>query len=479
VRGTPMTLHRPDPAQLADPTLAYGTFRVLCGVPIHDDGAVIGIAKIGSLTADDFSMQDQRIFTAMVSRATLAIVQHALRERAQRTEQTRRFLDHATRALTRSLDHHETLQQIAQLAVPELADWCVVDLLDDGRIEHVAVVHANAEKRELANTYLQTHAAHIDAGTQRTLTTGQAQHAFEITDDMLAAAGVPRELGFRSWIGAPLVGVGEPLGVIHLIMSDSGRRHTDADLEVAIELGQRAGIAVANARLYRNTQEAVRLRDNVLAIVSHDLRNPLGAIDLGATLLLQQFGSDTRARKHLEMIRRSAGHMEALINDLLDMASINAKKLTLAPAALDAGELLAEALDIQEPVALERGIRIMRDNELAGVVVRADRNRLRQVLGNLMGNALKFCRPGDVVFARGENGDGCVRFVVADTGPGIARDELSLIFDPYWSGRATANKGTGLGLFITRAIVEAHHGSIEVNSEAGKGAEFTVTLPVA
>jgi signal transduction histidine kinase len=217
----------------------------------------------------------------------------------------------------------------------------------------------------------------------------------------------------------------------------------------------------------------------VLAIVSHDLRNPLGAIDLAATLLMQRHGLDARDRKHLETIRRSTDRMEHLIRDLLDMASINVGRFSISPLRTDAGELIDEAVDIHEPVAAERGITILRDCEVHAVEVSADRDRMIQVFGNLLGNAIKFCSPGDVIMVRSVRAGDSVRFSVADTGPGITHEDLPHIFEPYWSGRSGKKKGAGLGLFIAEAIVEAHGGAIAVKSETGKGATFEVTLPIA
>ena len=603
----PATVHHPTAAHVNSPTLSRAQLRVLYGVPICDDSNLIGVAKIGSTRADNFSLQDQRIFGAMVARASAAIVQHVLRERAERTAQqlalrereiraladnipqlawmadatgdpywfnqrwyeytgltpddmkgewklkvhhpqhfarvegeweraiaagerwedllalrgkdghfrwflsravairdaagnierwfgtntdvtARRFLDDATRVLNSSLDYRQTLEQLAQLVVPDLADWCIVDLRDDGKLEHVAIAHSNPAKIEIAREFERVNKPDLEReiGTREVMRTGAPRIAADITDEMLAAsAQTPehlrflRELGFKSWVGAPLVARGETFGVIHLVMSESGRRYGADDLEVAEELGQRAGTAVENARLFRDTQTAVKVRDDVLAIVSHDLRNPLGAIDLGATLLLQQVGSEPRARKHLETIRRSTDRMEHLIDDLLDMASINVGKFSIQPARLDAGEVLDEAVDMHEPIASERGIKITRDCGVRGVSLYADRNRLVQVFGNLLGNALKFCRPGDVVAVRSKRDGDRMTVFIADTGPGIPSNELPHIFEPYWSGRAGKKKGTGLGLFITKAIIEAHGGTIDVDSEEGKGARFDVTLPVA
>ncbi len=606
-RNEPMTLHHPTAAQLRSPAMARAGVRVLHGVPIVDRGEVIGVAKIGSLTAEQFSLQDQRIFAAMVARASAAIVQHILRDQARRasaqlaeqerqfraladnipqlawmadadgqlywynrrwyeytgstleemqgsgwqkphhpdhaqrvyqrwmraiaqgepwedtfplrgadgtyrwflsravpirdasgaierwfgtnTDVTvRRFLDNATEVLNQSLDERETLEQLARVAVPDIADWCVVDLVVQDHLEHVAIAHDDPAKLEVAWQYARTtrpDPAGYDASWQ-IVRTGKPAMMVEIPDAVLEAVArdadhlrLLHELGFRSWIGAPLVARGAAIGVIHLAMDHSGRRYRESDLEIAVELGRRAGVAVDNARLYHEAQTAIRVRDDLLAIVSHDLNNPLHAINLGTSLLFQQYGTDARARKHIDAIRRSADRMERLINDLLDMASINAGKLAIKPAQVDARELVSEVLDSHEPSAQDRGITIARDSEIDDVALYADRDRIVQAFSNLLGNAIKFCAPGDVITVRTERvGDG-VRFTFADTGPGIAPQDLLHIFKPYWSGRSGRKKGTGLGLFITRAIIEAHGGTIEVDSQPGGGASFAVTLPIA
>lgn len=598
-RAQPMTLHHPAPPQPSATQI-----RMVYGVPIIDRGAVIGVATIGSLTADQFSLQDQRIFAAMVARASAAIVQHGLRDQALRASEqlaeresqfraiadnipqlawmadatgtltwynqrwydftgttfeetqgwgwqklhhpdhldrvtarwrhtvergepwedtfplrgrdghyrwflsravpiagptgaivrwfgtntdvtARRFLDDATRLLNRTLDVRETLEELAQLAVPDLADWCVVDLLEGDQLEHVAIVHRDEARRDAAQRFLRT--THPDpareVGAWNTVRSGRPLMLADVPPAVLAQFTPVRralleELGFRSWLGVPLVARGTPIGVIHLIMSDSGRRYRDSDLEIAIELGQRAGVAVDNARLYREARTAIRVRDDVLAIVSHDLRTPLGAIDLGSGLLLQHLGGDPRARKHIDVIRRSTDRMDRLIDDLLDMASINAGKLAIQPREADAVQLLTEVVDLHEALAAERGITLVRRWQLDDLVLFVDRDRIAQAFGNLLGNAIKFCAPGDVIEVRGERVAGAVRFAVADTGPGIARGDLPHIFEPYWSGRGGKKTGTGLGLFITRAIIEAHGGRIEVDAQEGAGATFSVTLPL-
>jgi PAS domain S-box-containing protein len=220
---------------------------------------------------------------------------------------------------------------------------------------------------------------------------------------------------------------------------------------------------------------AVRTRDDLLAIVSHDLRGPLGTAQLSATLLMEQLPNDL-ARRHLELIHRSCTRMEHLIDDLLDTASIRAGRLHLdvQPQAADA--ILAEAIDVHQSIADERGIRLVRGGDLDGVMIACDRDRVLQVFGNLIGNALKFCRAGDAVTVSGHRVGDHAEFSVADTGPGIPPEVSAYLFEPYWSGAGHRKQGAGLGLYISRGIIEQHGGMIWVESNHGTGATFRFTL---
>ncbi|HEX8106399.1 MAG TPA: ATP-binding protein, partial [Kofleriaceae bacterium] len=400
-----------------------------------------------------------------------------------------RFLDDATRILSGTLNMGDALEQLAQLTVPDLADWCFVDLLEHGQLKHVAIAHGDEAKREAVRGFaLRLSPDDLPETSElgQILRSGTVAVLPEIADQGLAAYArspehlqLMRELAFKSWIGAPLIARGSTIGVLHLLMSDSNRRYREADVELAVELGRRAGMAVDNARLYSEAQAAVRVRDDVLAIVSHDLRSPLQAVDLGAAMLNQQCSADPGARRYLDTIRRSVDRMEHLINDLLDLASINAGKLSTHPTRVVADELMDEIVDVYKPLAAERKITIVRGQELGDVALHVDRHRITQAFSNLLGNAIKFCRPGDVVTVRGQRvGDG-IQFTVADTGPGIAEADLPHLFEQYWSGRSGKTKGAGLGLFITKAIIEAHHGHIAVSSQEGVGTMFVVTLPAA
>jgi PAS domain S-box-containing protein len=398
------------------------------------------------------------------------------------TEQ--RFLDEATALLSSSLEYHDTLDRIAKLAVPDLADWCAVDLLDGDDIRRLAIAHLDPAKLELATEYAKRFPITQDTSVRRVITTGAPLFAPALTPEMLRGAykaeqaDMLLDVGIHAAIIVPLTARGRVLGAISLLMADTPRMYKHADVELAMELGRRAGIAVDNARLYREAQEAVRLREDVLAVVSHDLRNPLGAIDLSASMLLQKH-HDARARKQLEIIRRSSSRMEALITDLLDMASIEAGRLSLDRTPNDAGKIVAEVVDLHVSLAAEKQIILTSVTSLDGVMILCDRERIAQVFGNLVSNAIKFCRPGDRIEITGKKDGTMARFVVRDTGPGIGAEALPHIFEPYYSAKQHAKQGTGLGLYISKGIIEAHGGTITAESTEGHGATFTITLPLA
>jgi PAS domain S-box-containing protein len=231
-------------------------------------------------------------------------------------------------------------------------------------------------------------------------------------------------------------------------------------------------------RMEEELRMAVRARDRVLAVVSHDLRTPLNTIQLASANLLGQLPDEPRGRRHVEMIQRSCLRMEHLIADLLDMVSIGAGRLSVEPKPERAHDIVREAWELHCPLAHEKGVALTRHDLAEGAFILCDRQRIMQVFANLIGNALKFCRPGDAVGIHAERLGHAVRFGVEDTGPGIAPEVLDRLFDPYWQGSETRS-GVGLGLFISSGIVERHGGRIDVESAVGRGSRFSFTLPLA
>jgi signal transduction histidine kinase len=408
-----------------------------------------------------------------------------------------RFLDDATKLLNSSLDYAGTLEQVARLAVPDIADWCIVDLaLPEGGIQRVAIEHIEPAKVDAARAWARKYPIDPNAsqGVGLVIRTGQVDWLPRVSDEALVNyardaehLSMLRSVGLSSFIVAPLLARGRTLGAVSLLTADSGRRYTEKDVELARELGVRAGIAIDNARLYQESQralaareEAVRSRDEVLAIVSHDLRSPLSAINLGTASLLQLHGDQPGSRKRLEILQRSTNRMTHLINDLLDMAALQAKGLSLSITPEDPVQLATRVVEGLEPIAAERGIALVRDLAPIAGPLHCDRDRVEQVFENLIGNAIKYCRSGDSIFVRARSVGASVEYCIADTGPGIAVNEAARIFEPYWSAkRAEAKRGTGLGLYIAKGIVEAHGGSIGVISREGQGATFWFTIPLA
>lgn len=228
-------------------------------------------------------------------------------------------------------------------------------------------------------------------------------------------------------------------------------------------------------------RDAVQDREDVLAVVSHDIRNFLQAIKSGVQILNkppEKLGADARAAIH-GRLSSTVDLMSRVIADLLDMTSIRTGRIEIKPRPEIAAHLVNEAVAVHEPLAQQKGIRLTAECDALTSVVSCDRERILQVFSNLLGNALKFCRHGDQIRVTLQQADDHIQASVIDTGPGIASEDLPLVFDAYFSGARNRRNGTGLGLYITKRIVDAHEGRIWIESEAGKGTAVHFTLPLS
>lgn len=232
-------------------------------------------------------------------------------------------------------------------------------------------------------------------------------------------------------------------------------------------------------RIEDELRAAVRTREDVLAVVSHDLRSPVATIQLTSTLLVQTLGTEPRVRKHLEVLQRSIARLQHLLDDLVDSVNIRAGRISLELNRQSAEAVMNEAVDLQEPLATERAIEIERAAAVAGLQIHCDRHRILQVFGNLIGNALKFCRAGDTIKVSANKLADEVMFSVKDTGPGIPAENLSSLFNPYRERARHTTTGSGLGLHICKGIVERHGGRIWIDSQPGNGTTVYFTLPIA
>jgi signal transduction histidine kinase len=285
-----------------------------------------------------------------------------------------------------------------------------------------------------------------------------------------------RRLAPRSIMIVPIYVRDRFFGTISFALTKPGRRYDLRDLQIAQELAQRAAIAIENAELYEEVRQAVQARDDVLAVVSHDLRNPINTISMTAELLLEEMPAEERVRM-VEIIQRSTERMERLIRDLLDVARIEAGGFTIDLTEQDPVEIVHEAVSLQKVLATDKTIDLEAEIAEPLPTINADRERILQVLQNLIENALKFTPEDGQIRVRAEEVPGAVRFSVADTGTGLGPEELEHLFDRFWQVRKTKKSGAGLGLAIARGIIDAHGGEIWAESEPGRGTTISFTVP--
>lgn len=410
----------------------------------------------------------------------------------QRAESAQRILARSGALLADSLDEAATLERIAGLIVESMADACVMFGVDaSGAIRRIATAAADADAATLLAPLAgrpiapdESHPIHVLIETQEPVVIDRIDKtAFARDGGASDTKELLDRLALRSALFVPLMARGEVRGAIGLY-SRQEERYGAEDVVLAGELAVRAGMALDNARLYREAVEAVRARDDVLAVVSHDLGNPLSAIRIGVSLLLRSRPVDPHtdsAWAHLAGIQQSVEQMERLIRDLLEVKRIEAGYLTLALEEHEAGALLADAVELMAPLAARRAMRVRVVVGEESPRVRADRERTLQVLTNLLGNAIKFTQEGGEIELTALEAGGEVTFSVRDNGPGIAAPDVDHIFDRFWQAQRKGREGLGLGLglAIVRGIVQAHGGRTWAESEIGAGTTISFTLPAA
>ncbi len=412
----------------------------------------------------------------------------------KRAEEALRLLADAGERLAESLDYETTLDNAARIAVPALADWCMIDLVEEGDCcRRVVSLHSDPAFQPLMEE-LKRHPLPRESASRLmdVLRTGEPRFTPDLSQARIEAelrdddhARIIRSLAPRSSLAVPLVARGRILGVWTFLYSSSGRHYREEDLTVAQELARRAGIALDNSRLYREVETANRAKDHFLATLSHELRTPLTPV-LAIASRLEVDGRVLReVREGLDMIRRNVELEARLIDDLLDLTRITRGKLELHGASTDLRPVIEQALE----TCGERGLiarRVVEELAAGEHLVWGDSARLTQVFWNLLSNALKFTPEDGKVLLRTfrEETEGASLLVVeiADSGIGIEPGVLPHIFDAFDQGREGTTRrfgGLGLGLAISRAIVELHGGRLTAESPGrDRGAVFTVRLPI-
>jgi PAS domain S-box-containing protein len=410
----------------------------------------------------------------------------------KRAEQDARFLADASAALAGLVDYQSTLQKVARLAVPSFADWCAVDMLDEGgTLRRLAVAHVDPSKVELAHEVYRRRPPDPAAprGVWHILRTGESEMTPEITDALLTASvtdddyllGVLRRLGLRSYMGVPLGVRGRVLGVVTFIAAESGRRYDAADLAIAEDLAHRAAVAVENARLYQALKEADRHKDEFLALLGHELRNPLAPIRT-ALHLLKLPGAAAVGQRAREMMERQVEHMVRLVDDLLDVSRIMRGKVELRRAPVELATVVARAVETSQPAIDAEACTLSVQAPAESVWLHGDLIRLAQVVSNLLNNAAKYNeRGGRITLEAAREGDEAV-VRVRDTGVGISAELLPRIFDMFFQAERRTKEsqgGLGIGLSLVKGLVEMHGGSVAAHSPGrGQGSEFVVRLPL-
>jgi PAS domain S-box-containing protein len=446
---------------------------------IWPNGAVHWIAGSGKVFCDDDGRPLRMIGIGM------DITQR------KRGEETARFLADASAALAELVDFDSTLQKVASLAVPYFADWMTVDVLEsDGTLRRVAVAHVDPTKVQLAHDLHRRFPPDPAArnGVWNILRTAQAEIVPKINEEVLTASvkdhqllEIMRQLGLRSYIGVPLVVRGKTRGVLTFIAAESGHLYDHTDLSVAQDLASRAAIAVDNSQLYRQLREADRRKDEFLATLAHELRNPLAPLRNGLQVMTLAHDDAVAVEQARTMMERQLAQMVRLVDDLLDVSRITRNKLELRKERVTLATVIHSAVETSRPVIEQFGHAFSVTLPPAPIHLDADPMRLAQVFSNLLNNAAKYTEPrGSIALTAETQGNEAV-VCVRDTGLGIPADALPHIFDMFSQvdrNMERAQGGLGIGLTLVRRLVEMHGGTVEARSDGpGQGSEFLVRLP--
>ena len=407
----------------------------------------------------------------------------------KRAEDRQRFLGEATALLASSMDYGSRLALLARLSVPMLGDVCVVDMLgEDGAVERVEVASALAARESLARALLAFPPRRAErSGVGQVLKSGEPLLEPRVEDAglRLVAEGpehleVLRDLDIHSAMMVPLRARDRTLGAL-TFLSLGPRALGPDDLELAGELASRAALAIDNARLFREAQQASRAKSDFLSVMSHELRTPLSAVLGYAELVLSGVPGDLSPaqQRYMQRLQLSGTQLLRLVEEILDFSRIDAGARNLHPRPCDAAEVAREAAVAVEPLAVSRGLSV--DLHLDDPLpLRTDPDRLRQVLVNLLTNAVKYTEQGGVELTGVAGPEGGVRVRVRDTGLGIRAEDRGRIFEPFWQADQSSTRqvgGLGLGLAVVRRLVQLMGGEITVDSEPGQGSTFELRLP--
>jgi signal transduction histidine kinase/CHASE3 domain sensor protein len=474
--------------QIADQQLLYETMSRIAA-ELDRTIAGTGLERRQRITRIEWLAGVAIMILAALAMASALLVAHLARgyrrlaSQLQKRADEERLLAHIGTVLSSSLDYEVTLETLTTLAAESLADYCMVEIVEHGRLRRVAAAHREPEKKIVLDQGQPYAFDERRTPLMQPLISGGTVFLPSISDEEMAQltrdsyhGEMVARLAPVSIIATPLISRGQRLGILILL-----RMHApafrDEDVPLAEEVARRAALAVDNARLYQKSQQAVAAREDVLTVVSHDLRSPLTTVSMAASLLLEDDLTPEQTQE-LESVRAATHAMRRLIEDLLDAARIEGGRLHLQIEEVTFEEIVDDVVAVLRPQAEEKQQRLVTKVSQNLPTLNADPKKLHQVLSNLIGNAVKFTPRDGLISLKAKQVDSRIAVTITDSGPGIEADDLEAIFTPYWQGGGAERIGTGLGLAIVKGIVEAHGGVITAESEPGAGTTFRFEIPL-
>jgi signal transduction histidine kinase len=393
--------------------------------------------------------------------------------------ETCRYLAQVSRAFARSLEPEEILRTLAGLAVPRTAEACLVEILEpSGQARLCAVTHENPGRAPLLEQLRQRHPPFFEDpnGLGLVLRSRQMELFREIPATVLHPS-IARRLGVRAAIVAPLGGRDRVSALVTLLSVDASRWQAEEQRALVDDLVQRAALASENAHLLAEARRAVEMREDVLAMVSHDLASPIGAVLLSAEALRRSLPESARAaaERALSTLTRAAQQAQRLVTELGSLAAVQTGTISLRPEVHEAAALVDAALSASAAVLGERLINV-KTRIAVGAPVLCDRERTLEALSALIGSAARSSAPGGTVELSAEPLGRMMKFAITDSGPGIPRDELARLFGGEGS-RRDKRAGRRIGLVLSKRLIEAHRGRMWVDSRLGQGTTVSFVLP--
>jgi len=456
------------------------------GVPVRRDGRGAGnlyVARRPGRPA--FTEEDEHIIQLLAAQAAISTENARLYRELKEQRVRAQLLADASSHLVDSLDYEHRLEQAASAVLPGFGDICVLHVTDDsGKLARTVMATRDPALRELASDLPQRYGPLSERHPAVRASRELRPIRFPVDSQTLDHLGhddkhrsLLRGVPIKHGLAVPIVGRTRLLGVMSfLTLGDSG--FNDQDIAFAEEVARRTALSIDNALLHLRTERAVQARNDVLAIVSHDLRSPLSSLRMAASLLKRAPAADEKKRHELaDRIARTTDGMTRLIEDLLAASKIESGSFSVEPKPEPLETLITEAVELLRDTAATKSISLHAQIEDALAIVTCDRERILQVLANLIGNAIKFTPAEGVITVSTHSLGEEIRVCVSDTGSGIPEADREHVFDRYWQASHTRRAGAGLGLFIVKGIVEAHGGHSWAEAREGGGACLCFTLP--